>query len=118
MSNHIHAIASEVSGQIEAAEQAADRAAASIADLLSGTLRARLETGELSGTVRPTVLRLQRALNRAVGSGNDIARVHGDLAARYQVLANGDHHPYTVSASLERRHQAEARRSQIHAVSA
>lgn len=91
----IHDIARDVSGLIRKAEQASDASVIAIAELLTGTLRARQQARVRNVTGQETVLRLKRALDRAIDGGSDVLRVHGDLAGQYREHASGDLHPYT-----------------------
>lgn len=91
----IHEIAREVSGLIREAEEATDNAVVAIANLMAGAVKARRRAGVRSVTGQPTLLRLNRALDRVINGGSDVLRVHGDLHGHYSEEARGDTHPYT-----------------------
>lgn len=99
--NDIHDVAEDISTLIFQAEVAADASIAAVANLIARTVEARKQTGVCSAEAQPTLMRLNRALSRAIDSNGDIARAHGDLYERYDEVAGGDTHPYTETIAKE-----------------
>lgn len=95
----VHNVADDVSALIAKAEIATGESIAALANLIAGATQARVRVGVLSAQAHPTLLRLQRALSRAIDSNGDIVRAHGELSHRYEVLASGDTHPYTATSA-------------------
>ena len=114
--HHVHTVAEDVSALIAKAELATDESIAAVANLIAGTAQARVRVGVLSAEAHPTLLRLQRALNRAIDSNGDLVRAHGELSHRYDELASGDTHPYTVKHAQAGMNQPAAAPARLRVV--
>ena len=105
MSEHIHAIAAEVSPLVLAAEEAMEDAVVALSNLMAGAVARRREAGMMPAAAHPTVLLLHHALGQTIASKSSVLRAHGKLAEQYRTLASDDLHPLTengVSATAER----------------